>query len=393
MLLARTTNQGGWEGSRRTMTRQSQDNPPLMSLGEHLEDLRKRVFWALAGILPFLGLGLYFGKDILQILVRPLEKAALKNGETLSLQTTALFEGFNTWVKVGVLVMVICGAPWILYQLWKFVAPGLYAREQRFARVLAPLSVVMTCAGMLFLYFVVLTFALDFFVHFNKTLLVRHGASVQALPSDVAPSRVPVLRNDPPEPKPGDMWINHTLRQLRVAINDKLEVTKTESSSGEEAKGAATKASPVIVLNLPLQSDSLVNQHYKVSEYLSTVLTFAIAFAIAFQTPVVVLLLGWVGIIHPDTMRKHRKYAFLVCTVIGALCAPPDPFSMLALMFPLYFLYELGLLLLRLMPAQRVAEGDFFRRRAGASPSDVGGENASESAQPGDDPYSRPDDR
>lgn len=362
----------------------------VMPLGEHLEELRKRVFWAIAGVLPILGAGLYFGKDILKIIVRPLERAMRGQGETLSMQTTALFEGFNTWVKVGLLVTIVFGAPWILYQFWRFVSPGLYLRERRFVRVLAPLSVILTIVGMLFLYFVVLTFALDFFVHFNKTLMTRSGTPVVTMPEGVRLPSVPVLAGDPPAPKAGEMWINRTLGQLRIAVG---EPAPASSATAPDGAGSARPPAPPVVFNLPLQTESLVSQHYKISEYLSTVLTFAIAFAIAFQTPVVVLLLGWVGIIRPETMRKQRKYAFLACTVIGALCAPPDPISMLALMFPLYGLYELGLLLLRLMPATKVAAGSVLSAAPAGGGSGDGASEGGSGSDADDDPYTRPDDR
>lgn len=340
-------------------------NPTVMPLGDHLEELRRRIFLALVGVLPILGFGLYFGKEILAILVRPLAKELRVEEPAALLQVTSVFEGFNTWVKIGLIVTLVFGAPWILYQLWKFVAPGLYLRERRFARVLAPLSILLTAAGMAFLYFVVLHFALNFFVHFNRTLLSRPPAMTAPLPADVTLPTMPVLKADPPEPTPGQMWINGDTRQLRVAI-------------------AMQDGKPPQVWNLPLLGDSMVAQHYKISEYLSMILTFALAFALAFQTPVVVLLLGWAGIVKPEFLRKHRRHAFLACTIIGALMAPPDILSMIALMLPLYVLYEFGLLLLRLMPAEKVAAGSVFKRGAPALVA---------AAQDEDDPYDRPDDR
>lgn len=350
-----------------TMPDDPTKNPTVMPLGDHLEELRRRLFLAMLGVVPILALGLYFGKDILDILVRPLAKELKIEEPAALLQVTSVFEGFNTWVKVGLIVTLVFGAPWILYQLWRFIAPGLYLRERRFAVVLAPLSVLLTLAGMAFLYFVVLHFALNFFVHFNRTLLSRPAAMTAPLPPDISLPTMPVLKADPPDPTPGQMWVNGETRQLRVAI-------------------AMQEGKPPQVWNLPLLGDSMIAQHYKISEYLSMILTFALAFALAFQTPVVVLLLGWAGIVKPEFLRKHRKHAFLTCTIVGALMAPPDILSMLALMFPLYILYEFGLLLLRLMPADKVASGSIFSR---AKPAPALASDASDD----DDPYNRPDDR
>lgn len=345
------------------MPDQPTKDPTVMPLGDHLEDLRRRVMLAALGVLPILGVGLYYGKTILTFLVQPLAKSLKYEDPAALLQVTSVFEGFNTWFKIGLMVTLVFGAPWILYQLWRFVSPGLYNRERRFVVVLAPLSVILMVLGMAFLYYAVLPAALEFFVHFNKTLVPRQQALTAPLPEGVTLPSMPVLAADPPDPSAGEMWVNGSTNQLRVAVSVR---------AGEKPG----------VWSLPLVGDSMVAQHYKISEYLSTVLSFAIAFALAFQTPVVVLLLGWAGIVKPEVMRKHRKHAFVACAVIGAVCAPPDMFSMIALMIPLYILYEFGLVLLWLMPADRVAAGTVLSRKSPAN------------AQPSsDDPYDRPDDR
>lgn len=350
------------------MARKDKQPGSVMPLGEHLEELRKRIMLALLGIVPIFAVGLIYSKTILAYLVEPLRRALGGEDPAGNLQVTSLFEGFNTWVKVGFIVALTFGAPWILYQFWKFVAPGLYLRERRFVNVLAPLSAVLALTGLAFMYFVVLRFALAFFVHFNKTLLTRPAPPRAELPAGVALSKVPVLPTDPVDPVAGTMWINSVTKQLRVAIE------------------TGVAGAPPEIWNMPLIGDSLISQHYKVSEYLGMILTFGVCFALAFQTPVVVLLLGWADIVKPDVMRKYRRHVFLGCTIVGALVAPPDAISMIALMIPLYLLFELGLLLLRIMPAERVASGTIGRggslATAGA-PADAGD----------DDPYSRPDDR
>ena len=94
----------------------------------------------------------------------------------------------------------------------------------------------------------------------------------------------------------------------------------------------------------------------------------ALAFAGGFQTPVIVLLLGWSGIIDRAFLRKYRKHALLVTAVIAAFMTPGDPTTMFLLWVPLYVLYELGGVLLGLFPARNVAQGLRFGRKPKPAP-------------------------
>ena len=80
-----------------------------------------------------------------------------------------------------------------------------------------------------------------------------------------------------------------------------------------------------------------------------------------YQMPLVILLLGWVGIVNPDKLRRNRKYALLVCAIVSAAITPADVVSMLLMLVPLYGLYEFGILLLHFTPADRVASGRIFK--------------------------------
>ena len=91
-------------------------------------------------------------------------------------------------------------------------------------------------------------------------------------------------------------------------------------------------------------------------------LNLALAFGIGFQTPVVVLLLGWAGIVDRKTLAKYRRYAVAISAVAGAILTPADPLSMMLLAIPLYVLFELGMLLLVVFPPKlnpdREPDGD-----------------------------------
>ena len=349
-------------------------NDKSMSIGEHLEELRKRVFLAIIGVLPIFCIGLYFGKNILLFIMLPLMKAMADEGEfSASAQATNVLEGFLNYLKIAAVLAAVVGGPWIIFQLWKFIAPGLYARERRFFYILSPMSVVFSALGVAFMYYVMLPFVLVFFVHFNAHMLPLPTTPIVVMPPGFSLPSVPELKGDPPDPKPGQMWMNTDRGALRIAI------TNPKATNEQERKEM-----PPRIMGLPLHSDSFVVQQYKIAEYVGLVLTFAFAFALTFQTPVVVLLLGWIGIIDPKTVGKYRKYAVLTCTIVSAIVTPPDALSMLSLGVPMYLLFELGVLLLRLMPARKVASGRFFSRGTETRDGEGGGAET-------DDPTARPD--
>ena len=81
----------------------------------------------------------------------------------------------------------------------------------------------------------------------------------------------------------------------------------------------------------------------KVDNYLSLIVKFSLAFGLAFQIPVLIVVLVRVGILQIDTLRRGRRYAFLICAVAAAILSPPDVMSMVLLLIPMYLLFEIGL--------------------------------------------------
>ncbi len=306
-----------------------------MPLGEHLEELRKRLVYALYGLVPIAIVALAFGKQLLNFLLRPLFLSLDRAGNG-SAQATGPLETFGAYIKVSLIAALIVGGPWLLWQLWRFVAPGLFDREKRFIYVLLPLSVVLTTIGVTFLYQVVMPLMLAFFLQFGADIGVRTATSAP-LPANIALPTVAVLANDPPasELRPGMYWLNTSLHQLRfcTAINDNAPVIYCQT----------------------LGKDSSIRQDYRITEYIGLLLSLMLAFAVSFQTPVIVLLLGWAGIVNTEFLSKYRKYALFATSIVAALLTPGDVASMIMLWIPLYLLYELGGLLLRILPARRVA--------------------------------------
>jgi sec-independent protein translocase protein TatC len=139
-----------------------------MSLGDHLEELRSCLIRAIAGLVVALVVCLIFGKWIVKFIEMPYIDVM---GEQASLQTLAPAEGFTTYMGAALIAAVVISSPWIFYQLWLFVAAGLYAEEKRYIRLAAPFSATLFVAGALFFIFLIGPVTLRFLVIFNREIL------------------------------------------------------------------------------------------------------------------------------------------------------------------------------------------------------------------------------
>jgi sec-independent protein translocase protein TatC len=140
-----------------------------MSFLEHLEELRTRILQSLYGLGIAYLLSLIFAKELLGVVIVPIERALIeittRDNWVPPLQLVAItsMEQFHMmYIKVPILAGIFLASPWLLYQVWAFVAPGLYKRERRWAKPFIFSTSGLFVLGGVFGYFVVLRFALSF---------------------------------------------------------------------------------------------------------------------------------------------------------------------------------------------------------------------------------------
>src|SRR6185503_20208467 len=140
-----------------------------MSFMEHLEELRSRIFKVLIGIAVAAILSLTFCNQLWNYVRQPAKSALLSLGYAPDLVVTQPMEGFNIiWFKLPLLCAVFLSSPWLLYQIWSFISPGLYRRERRWAVPFIVVSAGLFILGGIFAYFVVFRFGLTFLLSIGK---------------------------------------------------------------------------------------------------------------------------------------------------------------------------------------------------------------------------------
>jgi len=150
-----------------------------MSFMEHLEELRVRIIRSLMGLGVAFAVSLYFVNDLWAIISEPAVAALRQNGvENPSLAMLTPTEAFSViWVKLPILTAIFLASPWILYQVWSFIAPGLYRSERKWAAPFIISTAGLFICGGLFAYFVAFRLGLAFL------LGIGIGQNVQAVVS------------------------------------------------------------------------------------------------------------------------------------------------------------------------------------------------------------------
>lgn len=219
---------------------------------DHLLELRDRLLHCLICIAVVFFALVYFANDIYAFVAEPLV-AVLPKGSTMI--ATSVVTPLFTPLKLTAVLAVFISVPYLLYQVWAFVAPALYQREKRLVYPLLFSSSILFYAGVAFAYYVIFPVIFAFLV----------------------------------------------------------------------------KISPVAIAT-------------DISSYLDFVLTVFFAFGVCFEVPVAIILLVWMGVTTPQSLRQKRPYIIVVAFFVGMLLTPPDVISQTLLAVPMCLLFEIGVI-------------------------------------------------
>jgi sec-independent protein translocase protein TatC len=268
---------------------------PLM---EHLVELRNRLIWAVMSYIIAILACFVVAEPILNFMLHPIELSMRALGDPNPvMQYTSPQEYFFTLVRISMVAGFAVAFPVIGYQLWRFIAPGLYKSEKNAFLPFLIASPALFLIGAAFSHYIVTPIAMDFFLGFADA-------------SSIVAAIIPAL-TDLPSDVPADL-------------------------------GTDTG------IDIVFQG--------KVNETLDISLKLIIAFGMCFQLPVLLTLMGKAGMVSSAGLIAMRRYAVVLILIVAALVTPPDVMSQLILFFAVYPLYEVSIFLIRRIEKRREAE-------------------------------------
>ena len=268
---------------------------------EHLTELRQRLIWSVVAFLAAMVVCFTVGGTILDFLLVPIEKTMRGLGDPNPvMQYTAPQEYFFTLVRISMVGGLALAFPVIAYQMWRFVAPGLYRSEKNAFLPFLVASPGLFLLGAAFAHYVVTPLAMQFFLGFADA-----ASMISTFVSTVADG----------------------------VSEGVVEVTEE-----------------------PVEQGIAIVFNGKVNETLDITLKLIVAFGLCFQLPVLLTLMGKAGLVSAEGLGNVRKYAVVAILLLAALVTPPDVITQIILFCVVYGLYEISIFLVRRVETKREEE-------------------------------------
>lgn len=392
-----------------------------MSLLEHLTELRQRLLRVTIAVLILGVLSLTFAREIYGLLMRPVLLSLPE--DAAALVYTSAIEEINVLMKIGLYAGIFLSTPVLLWQIWGFVAPGLYENERKLAGPFIVFGTLAFLGGAVFCYQLVLPPMFTFLLQKEDAAAISRRLSTARLNEEdalrylrlgdfqrasawartasgalKAPGEgqtttegafgltlVPKADVDVKARLEGFARIIDALAVSRPELGPRL-VTATEKRSeavkawGEKEFARAAellddgsrlliaavegKGDDVAALwelekllgsgQASVESINWTRPMLSMSEQLTLVLVLELAFGVIFELPLVMAVLGMVGLVTSAFLFKYQRHAFVVCLIVAAIITPTGDAVNLSLMAgPMLLCYELGVLLVWLIEKRR----------------------------------------
>jgi sec-independent protein translocase protein TatC len=266
---------------------------------EHLTELRSRLIYSVSAFLVGMIICFSFGGILLDFLLMPIERTMRSLGNPNPvMQYTAPQEYFFTLIRISMVGGLTISFPIIAYQLWRFVAPGLYRNEKNAFLPFIIASPVLFLIGASFAHYIVVPLAMAFFLGFADLPSFVSAIMVDAVPLPPGTDLLP-------------------------------------GAAGGLGLPAGVAATPDTGVDIVFNG--------KVNETLDITLKMIVAFGVCFQLPVLLTLMGSAGLASSRGLRGTRKYAMVGILIVAALVTPPDVTTQLILFVVVYGLYEISI--------------------------------------------------